>query len=138
MQIKTLLGLAFASMLPLPATGAEDVLANRPAFSLGDQPVAASARCSEVRAMSAGIDYPGFRIDLSVVGELTSVRSDGVLWYLTMCNLPDVRIMCVTYKANDMKAGDTVVMKGGYARLDANHIMLDPCLANQPDAVPAD
>jgi hypothetical protein len=55
-----------------------------------------------------------------------------------MCNLPDVRLMCVTYKSNDMKVRDRVFMKGGYARLDANHIKLDPCLANQPEAPPAD
>jgi hypothetical protein len=138
MKNATLLGLAFATMLPLAATGAEDALANRPAFSLGDQPAAAIARCTEVRAMSSGLDYPGYRVDLSVIGEITSVRTDGVLWYVTMCNLPDVRLMCVTYKSNDMKVGDRVFMKGGYARLDANHIMLDPCLANQPDPAAPD
>jgi hypothetical protein len=55
-----------------------------------------------------------------------------------MCNLPDVRLMCVTYKSNDMKVGDRVLFKGGYNRLDPNHIKLDPCLANQPDVTPAD
>jgi hypothetical protein len=24
-------------------------------------------------------------------------------------------------------------VKGGYRRLDANHVMLDPCLANRPE-----
>jgi hypothetical protein len=138
MKNTTLVGPVFATMLPFVATGAEDALANRPAFSLGDQPAAAIARCTEVRAMSAGLDYPGYRVDLSVVGEITSVRTDGVLWYVTMCNLPDVRLMCVTYKSNDMKVGDRVFIKGGYNRLDANHIKLDPCLANQPEAAPAD
>jgi hypothetical protein len=138
MQTRTLLGLIFASALPFCAAGAEDVLARRPAFSLGDQPAPAIARCNDVRAMSAGFDYPGFRVDLSVVGELTSVRTDGVLWYLTMCNLPGVRLMCVTYKSNDMKVGDRVFIKGGYNRLDSNHIKLDPCLANAPEAAPAD
>jgi hypothetical protein len=69
-----------------------------------------------------------------MVGALTAVRTDGALWYLTMCS--DVRVMCVTYQSNDMKPGDRVVLKGGYARLDPNHVMLDPCLANrtEPDA----
>ena len=138
MTLRTLLGFALAIWMPVSASGTDDVLARRPAFSLGDQPAAAIARCNDVRAMSASLDYPGFRVDLSVVGELTSVRTDGVLWYLTMCNLPDVRLMCVTYKSNDMKVGDRVFIKGGYNRLDANHIKLDPCLANQPDVAPAD
>jgi hypothetical protein len=45
-----------------------------------------------------------------------------------MCS--DVRVMCVTYQGNDMKAGDRVLFKGGYKRLDENHAVLDPCLAN--------
>jgi hypothetical protein len=128
------LGISLAIGMPLSSIGAEDVLANRPAFSLGDQPARTIARCDEVRAMSAGLNYPGYRVDLSVIGEITSIRSDGVLWYVTMCNLPDVRLMCVTYKSNDMKVGERVNIKGGYNRVDGNHIMLDPCLANWPDA----
>lgn len=134
MTTRVLMAAVFAACLPMSATGAEDVLAKRPAFSLGDQPAAAIAACKEVRPMSAGLDYPGYRVDLSVIGEITSIRTDGVLWYITVCNLPDVRLMCVTYKSNDMKVGDRVNIKGGYNRVDANHIMLDPCMANWPDA----
>lgn len=78
--------------------------------------------------MSAGLEPSETRIDLAVEGRLTLVRTDGVLWYLVMCS--DVRVMCVTYQGNDMKAGDRVAFKGGYKRLDANHAVLDPCLAN--------
>jgi hypothetical protein len=38
--------------------------------------------------------------------------------------------MCITYQGNGMKVGDPIVMKGGYRRLDKNHAVLDPCLAN--------
>jgi hypothetical protein len=113
---------AFAGPSP-----AQDVLANRPAFSLGDHPARSIAQCHQVRAMSEGLTDPGFRIDLSAAGKLTLVKSDGALWYLVICS--DVRIMCVTYEANGMKVGDMVKMQGAYQRLDANHIVLDPCLA---------
>jgi len=109
---------------------ATDILKDRPAFSLGDQPALSSARCDDIRKMSAGLQRPEHRIDLTITGELTTVRSDGALWYLLMCR--DVRVLCVTYESNDMKAGDRVVMKGGYNRLDDKHILLDPCLANPP------
>jgi len=125
-----------AAAVSLPCLAAADFFADKPAFSNGDLPAQTTARCSEVRAMSEFAE-PDFRIDLSVAGTLTSVRTDGVLWYLTMCNLPDVRVMCVTYQSNDMKAGDTVFIKGGYRRVDANHILLDPCLANPPNDPPA-
>src|SRR5262245_20236991 len=68
-----------------PALAADDIFANRPAFSSGDQPAKTYARCDQLRAMSAGLPAEGDRIDLSAVGELTSVRTDGALWYLTMC-----------------------------------------------------
>ncbi|MBX9841015.1 MAG: hypothetical protein K2Z80_04310 [Xanthobacteraceae bacterium] len=109
---------------------ADDALKDRPAFSLGDQAAQTSAQCDNIRKMSAGLGRPEYRIDLTITGELTTVRSDGALWYLLMCR--EVRVLCVTYESNDMKAGDRVIMKGGYNRLDDNHVMLDPCLANSP------
>jgi hypothetical protein len=109
---------------------AANTLQNRPAFSAGDLPPERHAACGEVRAMSAGLEPSETRIDLAVEGQLTLVRTDGVLWYLVMCS--DVRVMCVTYQGNDMKVGDRVLFKGGYKRLDENHAVLDPCLANAP------
>ena len=90
------------------------------------------ARCEEIRAQAEGVDLPRFRVDLAVAGTLTLVRTDGALWYFVLCS--DLRVMCVAYQENDMKAGDRVTVKGGYRRLDANHVVLDPCLANaDPD-----
>ncbi|MFA6267531.1 MAG: hypothetical protein WC670_17665 [Pseudolabrys sp.] len=106
---------------------AEDIFANRPAFSPAELPAQSSARCEALRAMAEGIPDQNDRIDLSVTGQLTLVKSDGVLWYLVVCS--DLRVMCVTYESNDMKVGDTIEMRGAYRRLDANHVVLDPCLA---------
>jgi hypothetical protein len=80
-----------------------------------------------------GIPELDYRIDLSVVGSLTAVQTDQVLWYLVLCSAPDIRIMCVTYQSNGMAIGDRVIVKGGYLRRDANHVLLDPCLANRPE-----
>jgi hypothetical protein len=124
---KTLCALALL-VSPCWAAG---VLDNRPAFSAGDQPPERAAACEEVRSMSAGLAAPDFRIDLAVIGALTLVKTDGALWYLVMC--PDLHIMCVTYQSNDMKVGDRVLFRGGYTRLDDNHVVLDPCLANVPE-----
>lgn len=118
--------LALTPAVPLHA--AEEFFAKRPAFSRGDLPAERFARCEEVRGMIEGMPDPGYRIDLSVTGELTLVKGDGALWYLVMCR--DVRIMCVTYQDNGMKVGDRVSFKGGWKRVDPNHAMLDPCLAN--------
>jgi hypothetical protein len=107
---------------------AANTLDNRPAFSAGDLPPERHAACEEVRTMSVGLAPSETRIDLAVEGRLTLVKTDGVLWYLVMCS--DVRVMCVTYQGNDMKAGDRVLFMGGYKRLDENHAVLDPCLAN--------
>jgi hypothetical protein len=128
------LALALACTSAGAQESAQDPFAGRPAFSEAEQPALVYARCDEIRRMSAGMPEPEDRIDLSLTGELTFVRTDGALWYLFMCS--DVRVMCVTYESNDMKPGDRVIMKGGYSRRDANHVMLDPCLANRTDAGP--
>jgi len=41
------------------------------------------------------------RIDLTVGGKLTLIKSDGALWYLVVCS--DLRIMCITYQGNGMR-----------------------------------
>lgn len=120
-----------ALLLVTPALAAEDIFANRPGLSGPEQPAQRYARCEELRSMTAGLPPLEERIDLSLIGTLNTVRTDGALWYLTMC--ADVRVLCVTYESNDMKAGDRVLLKGGYVRRDDNHVMLDPCLANRAD-----
>ncbi|WOH63105.1 hypothetical protein [Bradyrhizobium sp. BWA-3-5] len=116
-----------------PSIAAGDVFAGRPAFSEAEQPVQRPAECSDVRRMGDGLPVLDYRIDLSAIGSLMAVQTDGVLWYLVLCSSPDIRIMCVTYESNGMAVGDRVIVKGGYRRLDANHVQLDPCLANRPE-----
>jgi hypothetical protein len=111
---------------------AGDPLADRPAFSRAEEPAQRPALCGEIRRMSAGLPDVEYRINLTVAGELTGVRTDGALWYLFMCT--DVRLLCVTYESNGMKPGDRVIIRGGYSRRDDNHVLLDPCLANRADA----
>lgn len=123
--------LVFMYLMATPAL-ADDVFTGRPAFSPAETPPKASARCEEVRAMAEGVPSDGDRIDLSVTGALTLVKTDGALWYLVVCS--DLRVMCVAYQGNDMKVGDRVEMRGAYRRLDPNHAVLDPCLATaEPD-----
>ena len=116
-----------------PSIASDDIFVNRPAFSEAEQPVQMPAECSDVRRMADGLPELDYRIDLSVAGSLTAVQTDRVLWYLVLCSAPDIRIMCVTYQSNGMAIGDRVIVKGGYLRRDANHVMLDPCLANRPE-----
>jgi hypothetical protein len=116
-----------------PSIASDDIFVNRPAFSEAEQPVQMPAECSDVRRMADGLPELDYRIDLSVAGSLTAVQTDQVLWYLVLCSAPDIRIMCVTYQSNGMAIGDRVIVKGGYLRRDANHVVLDPCLANRPE-----
>lgn len=117
----------FSLLLVVTPALADDIFANRPAFSSAEAPAQSSARCDELRAMAEGVPDGRERIDLSVTGKLTLVKTDGALWYLVACS--DLRVMCVTYEANDMKVGDAVELRGAYRRLDRNHVVLDPCLA---------
>lgn len=120
---------ALALLLATLPASAQDIFANRPAFSPPEQRPGVTARCDEVRAMAEGLPVLETRIDLWVAGALTLVKTDGALWYLVVCD--DLRIMCVTYESNDMQVGERVVMRGGYRRLDPRHAVLDPCLASR-------
>jgi hypothetical protein len=105
-----------------------------PAFSPGDLPARRAAACEELRTMADALAARQMnadadaRVDLTLAGPLTAVRSDGVLWYLVMCR--DLRVMCVTYQSNGMQAGSSVTMRGAWRRVDENHALLDPCLAS--------
>ena len=116
-----------------PSLASDRMFTKRPAFSEAEQPARMAAECREVRPMSDGIPELDYRIDLSVAGSLTAVKTDGVLWYLVLCSPPDVRIMCVTYHSNGMETGDRIIVRGGYRRRDADHVLLDPCLATRPE-----
>jgi hypothetical protein len=123
--------LVASTVLAPRATLADDPLAGRPAFSYGEEAARAPARCPDLRAMAAGLPALAQRISLTIVGEVTAIQSDGALWYVVMCASPDVRVLCVTYQSNDMKRGDPVLFRGGYSRVDDDHVALDPCLASR-------
>jgi hypothetical protein len=116
-----------------PSIATDDLFASRPAFSEAELPARAQAECKDVRRMADGLPELDYRIDLTALGSLTAVQTDSVLWYLVLCSSPDIRIMCVTYESNGMAVGDRVIVKGGYRRLDANHVVLDPCLAHRTE-----
>jgi hypothetical protein len=71
------------------------------------------------------------RISMVVRGKLSDVGSNGVLAYLEMCDPKGLRVVCVTYKTNGMRAGDVVNFAGGYNRRSKEWVMLDPCLASR-------
>ena len=73
----------------VPSIAAGDVFAGRPAFSEAEQPVQRPAECSDVRRMADGLPVLDYRIDLSAIGSLMAVQTDGVLWYLVLCSSPD-------------------------------------------------
>ena len=92
------------------------------------------AQCHEVRELTKGRETGETRVDFSVTGALALVHFDGTLAYLGLCGTaPAPKVLCVTYQANDMKVGDLVTVAGGYSRPNDDFIVLDPCLAQQPD-----
>jgi hypothetical protein len=111
---------------------ADDALKGRPALAEAEVPAERSAECRELRSMLRDLPELDRRIDLWVVGDAAAVQTDGVLWYVVVCNAPDIRVLCVTYEGNDMQRGDRVIARGAYSRRDEDHVMLDPCLASPP------
>lgn len=110
-------------------TTAEDLI-GRPGLAEAEMPPERSAECRELRSALEGLPELDRRIDLWVTGDAVAVQTDGALWYLVLCALPDIRVLCVTYEGNDMKVGDRVSARGAYSRRDEDHVLLDPCLAS--------
>jgi hypothetical protein len=128
--ISALLGIAATLASAAALTGEAGVFRGRPAFSPAEQPATAPGHCRDLRSMSAGLPQLETRIDLTLVGEITAIQTDGALWYIVVCSVPDVQVMCITYESNGMKRGDNVLIRGAYSRVDLDHVALDPCLAS--------
>jgi hypothetical protein len=73
-------------------------------------------------------DYDG-RISMSITGTLEESHWDGALAYLVMCAPEAVQVMCVTYYPFEGDPDEPLLLAGGYMRVGAKQIMLDPCLA---------
>ena len=99
-------------------------------FGLGEAYPETLATCETLRHWADRAPKTDDRITLGIKGKLTGVHFDGVMAYLLMCEPADIQVMCVTYGTNGRVRGDVVVFGGGYSRVDAHHVMLDPCLAS--------
>ncbi|MGO4404692.1 hypothetical protein AB4Z10_10565 [Bosea sp. RAF48] len=101
----------------------------RPAFSQPEQP-GKPASCEDISGQLPDSVPPDSRVDMAIAGTVSLIQTDGALWYVAVCAEPGVRVLCVTYSANDLKLGDKAILRGGYSRQDRRHVLLDPCLAS--------
>ena len=122
-----------ASLFVFSASVAQDVTPLPRGFSLAEQPAPEPAACATLATSLAALQTPRTRIDLTVLDKLTLVHGDGALTYLAVCSEPGPRVLCVAYSANGMRVGDRAVLRGGYNRQDATHVVLDPCLASRAE-----
>ncbi|HEY5794566.1 MAG TPA: hypothetical protein VIU82_06095 [Bosea sp. (in: a-proteobacteria)] len=121
--------LAGTTIAPSQSLLPDSFFAGRPAFSQPEQPVR-PATCEDITAQLPDSVPRDSRVDMAIAGDVTLIQTDGALWYVAVCADPGVRVLCVTYGANDLKLGDKVVLRGGYSRQDRRHVLLDPCLAS--------
>jgi hypothetical protein len=120
---------AAAGLIAVSAGAKADDISTYPGFAEAERSAQRSVACGELRSILQRLPERDRRVDLWAVGNLVGVQTDGALWYLVICALPDIRILCVTYESNGMKVGDRVSFRGAFERKDDNHVLLDPCLA---------
>ena len=101
----------------------------RPAFSQPEQP-GKPASCEDIAGQLPDSVPPDSRVDMAIAGTVSLIQTDGALWYVAVCDEPGVRVLCVTYSANELKLGDKAILRGGYNRQDRRHVLLDPCLTS--------
>jgi hypothetical protein len=100
-------------------------------FRAGEGHAETSATCQNLRYWAGRAPQTSERVSMTVRGELSAVHWNGVLAYLEMCDPKGLRVVCVTYATNDMRAGDVVTFGGGYASAGKEWVVLDPCLASR-------
>lgn len=126
--------MAWAMTVAAAAKAVEPAPSPVPRQSESDPEIFSS--CGDLRRATADLNAEDEkRLELSVTGPLTMVEFDGALAYLAVCAAPNPQVLCIAYGSNGLKVGDSVVLSGGlggYARPDADHILLDPCLPSPP------
>jgi hypothetical protein len=129
---RLLISLALTGVQPAMAQSAmpDGFFEGRPAFSQPEQ-AGTPASCESIVAQLPDSVPRDSRVDMAIAGPVTLLQSDGAVWYVAVCSDPGVRVLCVTYGAGDLKLGDRAVLRGGYSRQNARHVMLDPCLASR-------
>jgi hypothetical protein len=127
---RAVLGLSLAMLIATGADALADDISKFPGFAEAELTPSRSVECGELRPILQRLPDLDRRVDLWAVGKLVGVQTDDALWFLVICALPDVRILCVTYESNGMKVGDRVYLRGAYERKDDHHVLLDPCLAS--------
>ena len=119
-------------MVAAPALAQENPYPGRPGLAFPEGTPMETASCSDLQKTIQNLQFPsGQRIDLWASGPLTIVDTDEVLWYVGICSLPGIRVLCVTYSDNGMQVGDVVTVRGAMRIQDDKHILLDPCLASR-------
>lgn len=119
-------GSTLASGAALSADCCDPASPFREGEGIADRP----ATCEDISRWANEAPKTNARITLSIRGRLSKVEEGGALVYLTMCGQGAMQVHCVTYQANDMKAGDVVSFAGGYERGANGDVILDPCLAS--------
>jgi hypothetical protein len=100
-------------------------------FAYGDDFPEVNATCENVRSWAGKAPDTHVRFNMAVRGKLSRVAEDSALVQLTMCQAPELKVTCITYKTNGMAAGDVVTFVGGFRQPNSEHVVLDPCLASR-------
>ncbi|CAN7715550.1 hypothetical protein LJR098_003399 [Rhizobium sp. LjRoot98] len=114
------------------AVAQDDLYPGRPGLTYPEGTPQEIATCANLSGTILNFQAESYqRVDLWATGPLTIVDTDGVLWYIGICSLPGIRVLCVTYSDNGMRVGEVVTVRGGMAIQDSKHVLLDPCLASR-------
>jgi len=124
-----LMALAAVMTVASVSSGAQD-LKDTP-FAYGDDFPEMNATCENARLWAGKAPDTQVRFNMAVRGKLSRVAEDSALVQLTMCQAPELKVTCITYKTNGMAAGDVVTFVGGFRQPNSEHVVLDPCLASR-------
>jgi hypothetical protein len=123
--------LALATVMALASAPSRGQDLKDTPYAYGDDFPQMLATCENVRSWAGKAPDTHVRFNLAVRGKLSRVIGDSALVQLTMCQQPELKVTCITYRTNGMSAGDVVTFVGGYRQPNSEHVVLDPCLASR-------
>jgi hypothetical protein len=110
--------------------GAADCCDPDSPFRPGEEWSNKPANCETIVGWADRAPQTNDRISLAIKGKLIAVEKTDVVTYLTMCDPKRMKVTCVTYDPEGMRAGDRVVFGGGFERAGPHHVVMDPCMAS--------
>jgi len=70
--------------------------------------------------------------DIHVQGDVQHIEEEGEIRHLTLCNVPNPRLLCVARAAEDRQVGDVLIVSGQPSLRGHDLVVIESCIHQVP------